>query len=85
MLDHFRAAHSIQHRQSQIQIATPVWLSSDSTCFVNRRGSSSTGVRVSPPAPISHRELEFDEQRAFNPRVQGASPWRCPSLSVAMM
>ena len=79
MLDQFRAAmkSKIANRKSKIQ--SPVWLSSDSTCFVNRRGSSSTGVRVSPPAPISHRELELDEQRTFNPRVQGASPWRCSS------
>ena len=80
MLDHFRVAtkSKIANRQSKIEM--PVWLSSDSTCFVNRRGISSTGVRVSPPAPISHRELELDEQRAFNPRVQGASPWRCSNL-----
>ena len=76
MLDQFRAAQRIRNRQSQIQ--WPVWLSSDSPCFVNRRGSTSTGVRVSPPAPISHRELEQMSSgllsRRFRVQVPGGAP-----------
>src|SRR5687768_622147 len=84
MLDQFRVGDEskIAIRKSEIQM--PVWLSSDSSSFVNCRGSPPREC-VSLRRPHFASRARVDEQRAFNPRVQGASPWRCTNSKAGIM